>query len=114
MLIKVPRGWEIPERQATPESVFLNRRQLLQAAGFLGMEGLLAQALAAQSGSGDVYAAVCTPLLNESSLRPVVSSSGYSSSITSTGASYTTAWNGARGPRTGVSHKRAWRNCSPG
>ena len=44
MLIRIPRGWEIPEREATPESVYLNRRQLLAAAGFLGVEGLLAAA----------------------------------------------------------------------
>ena len=29
MLIKRARGWEIYEREATPESVFLSRRQLL-------------------------------------------------------------------------------------
>jgi methionine sulfoxide reductase catalytic subunit len=33
MLIKIPRGWEIPERDATPEAAYLNRRQLLVAAG---------------------------------------------------------------------------------
>ncbi len=41
MLIRIPKGWEIPEREATPEGVYLNRRQILAAAGFLGMEGLL-------------------------------------------------------------------------
>src|SRR5438270_13770546 len=41
MLIKIPRGWELPEREATPESVYLNRRQLIQAAGFIGVQGLL-------------------------------------------------------------------------
>src|SRR5690242_16037729 len=41
MLIKIPRGWEIPERDATPEHVYLNRRNLLKAAGFLGMSALL-------------------------------------------------------------------------
>src|SRR5215831_7367672 len=41
MLIKIPRGWEIPEREATPEHVFMNRREVLAAAGFFGMEGLL-------------------------------------------------------------------------
>jgi sulfoxide reductase catalytic subunit YedY len=41
MLIKIPRGWEIPEREATPESVYMNRRQLLMAAGFLSLEGLV-------------------------------------------------------------------------
>jgi sulfoxide reductase catalytic subunit YedY len=44
MLIKNPKGWEIPENQATSEHVFLNRRRILQAAGFLGMRGLLAAA----------------------------------------------------------------------
>lgn len=35
MLIKRPRGWEIPERLATPEAVVLNRRAVLAAAGAL-------------------------------------------------------------------------------
>ena len=47
MLIKTPKGWEIPERDATPESVYFNRRTLLQGMGFLGMEALAAQAFAA-------------------------------------------------------------------
>lgn len=42
MLIKVPRGWEIPEREATPESVYLRRREVLQGLGFTGLTGLLA------------------------------------------------------------------------
>jgi methionine sulfoxide reductase catalytic subunit len=33
MLIKRRRGWELAEREATPESVFLNRRSLIKAAG---------------------------------------------------------------------------------
>ncbi|MBI2685524.1 MAG: protein-methionine-sulfoxide reductase catalytic subunit MsrP [Acidobacteria bacterium] len=33
MLIRVPEGWEIPEREATPEAAFWNRRQVLKAAG---------------------------------------------------------------------------------
>src|SRR5260370_27789992 len=41
MLIKFPRGWEIPERLTTPEHIYLNRRKLLKAAGFLGVTGLL-------------------------------------------------------------------------
>ena len=40
MLIKRPRGWELPESQVTPEAVFLNRRHFLAAAG-LGAGGLL-------------------------------------------------------------------------
>ena len=45
MLIKIPRGWEIPEREATPESFYFNRRALLQAAGFAGLSPLLGDAL---------------------------------------------------------------------
>lgn len=33
MLIRLPRGWEIPERLATPEDVYLNRRQVLKTLG---------------------------------------------------------------------------------
>ena len=33
MLIKQRRGWEIPEREATPESVYLQRRELLKSMG---------------------------------------------------------------------------------
>ena len=34
------KGWEIPERLATAESVYLNRRQILAASGFSLMSGL--------------------------------------------------------------------------
>jgi len=44
VLIKIPRGWEIPEREATPESVYHNRRAFLKAAGFAGLSSLLAAA----------------------------------------------------------------------
>jgi sulfoxide reductase catalytic subunit YedY len=33
MLLRKPHGWELPERLVTPESAYLNRRRLLQAAG---------------------------------------------------------------------------------
>ena len=48
MLIKIPRGWERPEREATDESLFINRRRLVKsiAAGPVllmgGAAGLLA------------------------------------------------------------------------
>lgn len=42
MLIRIPKDWEIPERQATPEHVYWNRREILKAAGFLGAGSLLA------------------------------------------------------------------------
>lgn len=47
MLIKIPQGWEIPEREATPEHIYWNRRQLLAAAGLLG-----ARVLGADEGKG--------------------------------------------------------------
>jgi sulfoxide reductase catalytic subunit YedY len=44
MLIKRPKGWEIPESQATPEHVFLNRRSFLAGSavttGAIGLGGL--------------------------------------------------------------------------
>ncbi len=36
MLIKIKRGWEIPESAATPESLFLNRRAVLKGMGAIG------------------------------------------------------------------------------
>ena len=33
MLIKRTRGWELPETQATPEAIYLNRRALVKAMG---------------------------------------------------------------------------------
>jgi sulfoxide reductase catalytic subunit YedY len=32
MLIKIPKGWQIPEREVTPEHVYLNRRKFLAGA----------------------------------------------------------------------------------
>ncbi len=32
MLVKIKRGWELPESAATPEDVFHDRRRLLKAA----------------------------------------------------------------------------------
>lgn len=41
MLVRSRKGWEIPENRVTPEAVYRNRREILAAAGFLGMQGLL-------------------------------------------------------------------------
>jgi sulfoxide reductase catalytic subunit YedY len=49
MLIKRRAGWEIPESQATPESVFLNRRSLLGAGAGLVAGAVLPQGAAAQA-----------------------------------------------------------------
>ena len=46
MLIKVKRGWELPEQAATPEHIFHDRRRLLKAAAagpiLLAVPGILA------------------------------------------------------------------------
>ena len=39
MLIRRRKGWEIPESQATPEALFLNRRKLLLGLGAAGIAG---------------------------------------------------------------------------
>ncbi len=60
MLIKRPRGWEMPESAATPEAIYLNRRNLLKSAGLGALalagaplaDGLIAGA-AAQGAEAD-------------------------------------------------------------
>ncbi|MGH9863451.1 MAG: protein-methionine-sulfoxide reductase catalytic subunit MsrP [Candidatus Acidiferrales bacterium] len=36
MLIRIPKGWEIPEREATPEALYRSRRRFLQEAAAVG------------------------------------------------------------------------------
>jgi sulfoxide reductase catalytic subunit YedY len=59
MLIKRPRRWELPEHEATPESVFLNRRTLLTGtAGLIGAAALGGPAVGQRSDSTfDLYPA---------------------------------------------------------
>ena len=65
---------------------------------------------------GERYPAVCTPVLNESRRRPVVSLMGNSGVSSSTGGSCSTTLNGASVPRAAGSsaQRRECRNCSPG
>lgn len=39
--IKIPRGWELPERLATPEHIYMNRRRFMQTMGFVGAGALI-------------------------------------------------------------------------
>lgn len=58
MQIRIPKGWEIPERLATPEDIFLNRRALLTGAGAIAAAGALPDfAFAAKEAdpSADLY-----------------------------------------------------------
>ncbi len=59
MLIKVPRGWEIPEALATPEPLVLNRRTLLVGAGVIGASAALPRRplAAEQDPTADLYPA---------------------------------------------------------
>ncbi len=61
MLIRIPRGWERPERQATDENLFRCRRALIGAlaAGpmLLDAGGMFARARAAVDPSADLYPA---------------------------------------------------------
>jgi sulfoxide reductase catalytic subunit YedY len=58
MLIKRKRGWEIPERLATPESIYLNRRQILAAGGFgLAAAAVPGIAFAQNDPTADLYPA---------------------------------------------------------
>lgn len=89
MLIRKRRGWEIPERKATPEGVYFNRREVLKSMGVasVGMSGLLAsirpaeaqaargipEAVRYPSGpAGDLYPPAAHPVLNEQDAgRPI-------------------------------------------
>jgi methionine sulfoxide reductase catalytic subunit len=55
MRVKSKRGWEIPESQATPESVYANRRAVLKAMG-LGAMALAGDAPFAAAFAGDAPA----------------------------------------------------------
>jgi len=59
MLIRNPAAWQLPERAATPEDVFLNRRRFLAgmagAGGMLLAGGLPGAARAADDPTADLY-----------------------------------------------------------
>ncbi|MGI3777683.1 MAG: protein-methionine-sulfoxide reductase catalytic subunit MsrP [Janthinobacterium lividum] len=57
MLIRVARGWELPESAATPESAMLGRRTALGA----GLAGAVALGLAGQARAGDATAVAENP-----------------------------------------------------
>ena len=62
MLIRNRRSWEIPEREATPEHVFLNRRAFMAGGAALGAGTLAAgPAVAWPFGGGDAPAAPEAP-----------------------------------------------------
>ncbi|OJY35822.1 MAG: mononuclear molybdenum enzyme YedY [Rhizobiales bacterium 65-9] len=59
MLVRFRKGWEIPETDATPESLFSNRRQALAGLGAIGATALAGRGARAQDAdpSADLYPA---------------------------------------------------------
>ena len=66
MLVKVKKGWELPEFEATDEGVFLQRRQLVKAMGLgtllVAGGGLSGRVLAATPAGGDDPSASLYPV----------------------------------------------------
>ncbi len=50
MLIRIPKGWEIPEREVTPEHVYLNRRKFLAGASVATLGGIAGSMLPGVTG----------------------------------------------------------------
>ena len=64
MLIKIAKGWEIPESMATPEDIFVNRRAFIAGAGSIAAAGALpdmAFAAADADPTADLYPAKRNP-----------------------------------------------------
>jgi sulfoxide reductase catalytic subunit YedY len=59
--IRIRRGWEIADRDLTPEAVYLNRRELLRRMGFTGL-GAMAYLLGCDPRSGADSAAGWKPV----------------------------------------------------
>ena len=57
MLIKIPRGWEIPERDALSEGQYQTRRAMLHSMGLAGLGSLLPSVLAGATEEGSLYPA---------------------------------------------------------
>jgi hypothetical protein len=61
MLIKVKRGWDIPERLATPEYVFFNRRRFLATGAAVGAMSVLSACDDKQEAQAQANAAPAAP-----------------------------------------------------
>ena len=62
MYIKMPRPWDMPEHQLTPEALYWNRRQILRAMGVtgLGLAGALAGCKSSQEAEQQIQQRVQT------------------------------------------------------
>jgi methionine sulfoxide reductase catalytic subunit len=76
MLIKIPKKWEMPERLATPESVWMNRRDILRGLGYAGAAALAERAVAAFG--EDLYPAKRNPKYTlDRPVTPEAAGTGY-------------------------------------
>ena len=95
MLIKRPRGWNLPDRDATPEGVYHDRRRLLRglAAGPIllsGTAGLLAACDEPPTGSAQAKEAAPDPTVD---LYPVTRNLRYRGGRPITGEKFATTYN---------------------
>lgn len=60
-LIRIHRGWEIPEREATPEHLYLNRRRFLKGLGLTGIGLVTGVGLAGAEEVASLYPAKRNP-----------------------------------------------------
>src|SRR5438105_7392511 len=88
MLIRRLRGWEIAEAAATPEEVFLNRRQLLRGVA-LGVAALAASSC----GAGSRPSPAPTEADPSASLYPAARNSRYMLDRAVTGEEWITKFN---------------------
>jgi sulfoxide reductase catalytic subunit YedY len=89
MLIRIKKGWEIPEREATPEAVFVERRRLVKAIGLGTMVAV---------GLGALPAGAASPSAEDSgdpsaSLYPVKRNPRYTLDRPITDPKYSTRYN---------------------
>ncbi|MDZ7637703.1 MAG: protein-methionine-sulfoxide reductase catalytic subunit MsrP [Bryobacterales bacterium] len=77
MSIHIPRGWEIAEREVAPESAWVNRRELLRAAGF-GLAGAAAGSLGLSAAQNAWFqAAKRNPKFNRPDITEEVAATGF-------------------------------------
>jgi sulfoxide reductase catalytic subunit YedY len=86
MLIKRRRGWEMAERDATPESVFFDRRTLIKAAG-------LGSVLAATAPLARAFGAAAPEVDPSAGLYPAKRNEAYTLDRPVTDARYSTTYN---------------------
>ena len=66
MAVHIPRGWELPESAATPESVFLNRRHIVQGLALGGIAATMPGLAFGANDSDDPSAGLYPVARNES------------------------------------------------